>query len=152
LLRPDRSLILFRYRRETFVEESLDALTAISLGRVDVAFRIGRDAVHSVELARLTSAVAETRQDFERVAKHDVDLVVRTVDQIDLVLLRILREREVPNGSVAERSLRDEHFLDERAVFLENLNSIIHTVAYIQEPLDGEFGAMNGIPKLLGRR
>src|SRR5262245_1655416 len=34
---PERALILLRYSTETFVEESLDALTAICLCRVDVA-------------------------------------------------------------------------------------------------------------------
>ena len=61
-----------------------------------------------VELAGLAAAVAEAGQDFERVAQQDVDLLVRAVGQVDVLLLRILRERDVPDRAVAQAFLRDE--------------------------------------------
>src|SRR5882724_7559080 len=54
--RPDDALIFFRHHRQSLVGELLHPLTAIGLGGVDVPFRVGRDAVHAVELARLTPA------------------------------------------------------------------------------------------------
>src|SRR5690349_13179866 len=50
---PDRPLLLLRHRREALEHDLLQPLPAIRLGHVDVALRVGRDAVHGVELARL---------------------------------------------------------------------------------------------------
>src|SRR5581483_3607449 len=69
--RPYDPLICARDRREPFVDEFLDALTAIGFRRVDVALRVGGDAVHAVEFARLPSALAERRQHLERLAIED---------------------------------------------------------------------------------
>ena len=98
-------MILFRDRPQAFVDKLLHALPAIGLGGEDVALRIGGDAVHGVEFAGLPAAFAEARQDFERFALQDVDLFVRAIGQIDVLLLRILREGDVPHRSVAQRSL-----------------------------------------------
>ena len=106
--RPDRALILLRYRTEALVQKSLYTLATIGFSRIDVAFGVGRDAVDRVELSRLPAAIAETRQDFQRVAQHDVDLLVRAVDEVDVLLLRIFRESNVPDRPVAQRALRDE--------------------------------------------
>src|SRR5882762_3124619 len=56
---PDHALVRFRHRPEPLVQEALQALSFPRLGRVDVALRVGRDAVHAVELARLPAAIAE---------------------------------------------------------------------------------------------
>ena len=96
-------------------------------------FGVGGDAVHGVELARLAAAFAEAGHDFERIALDDVDPVVHAVGQIHILLLRILGEGDVPHRAVAQRILRDEGFLDERAVRLEDLNAVVHAVADIQQ-------------------
>src|SRR5436190_11852225 len=152
LLGPQGALIGFGYGAEALVQESLNALAAVRLGCVDVAFRITRDAVHRVELSRLSAAVAEAGENFQRVALHDVDLFVSAVDQIKELLLGILRERYIPNGAVAQRSLLDEDFLHERSILLEHLNPVIHAIAHIHETVVREFGAVNGIAELLRRR
>src|SRR5690349_10390006 len=65
--RPDHALIL-GHARDTPCYELLHALSAISLGRVDVALRVRSDAVHGIELTGLASAVAEGRQFGQRLA------------------------------------------------------------------------------------
>src|SRR5439155_2093301 len=57
--RPDHALVLLGDRRESLVDELLHALAFVRLGREQVSFRIGRDAVHRVERAGLAAAVAE---------------------------------------------------------------------------------------------
>ena len=57
-----------RDRRQPLVDELLQAPALVGLGRVDVALRIGRDAVDGEELAGLPAAVAEARQDLQRLA------------------------------------------------------------------------------------
>ena len=89
---------------EPLVDELLQAPALVGLGRVDVALRVGRDAVHGEELAGLAAAVAEARQDLQRVALDDVDLLVLAVGEVEILLLRILRERDVPDRAVAERA------------------------------------------------
>src|SRR5258706_15711566 len=82
---PDGALVLLGHRRETLVHELLQPLSAVRLGRVEVALRVGGDAVHRVELARLTAAVAEAREDGQRRAIEDVDLLVGAVGQIHVL-------------------------------------------------------------------
>src|SRR5437867_4435305 len=64
--RPWDALIGLRDGAHAFVDEALDARAGVGLGGVDVAFRVGRDVVDAEELARLSSAVTEAGQDFER--------------------------------------------------------------------------------------
>ena len=68
-VRPQDALIFFRYRTQTLVNELLQSLPTIGFGSVDVAFRIGGDTMYGIELPRLSSAVAETRQNLECVAQ-----------------------------------------------------------------------------------
>src|SRR5437016_11572306 len=86
LFRPHHALVLFRDRGHPFEHELLHALTAIGLGRVDVALRVGRDAVHAVELARLPAPLAEAREELERIAEDHMDPVVLAVSEIDVFL------------------------------------------------------------------
>src|SRR5258708_463808 len=90
LLRPNHALILLGHRSHAFIHELLHALAVIRLGGVDVAFGIRRDAVDRVELAGLPAAVAEHGEDFHRVALDDVDMFVRSIDQVDELLVLIL--------------------------------------------------------------
>ena len=53
----DDALVLFRHRRQAFVQKLLHALAAVSFRREDVSFGIGGDAVHGVKLTRLPAAV-----------------------------------------------------------------------------------------------
>ena len=66
--RPGRPLILLRHRFQAFVGELPDALSFVGLCRVDVAPRIGRDVEDAMPLTWLAAALAERRQDVERVA------------------------------------------------------------------------------------
>ena len=63
--RPDGSLVHGRHRRHAAVRELLQPLSFPRFRRVDVAARIGGDAVHTVELARLPAAVAKAGQHLE---------------------------------------------------------------------------------------
>src|SRR5207249_1745199 len=96
LLGPHHSLIGFCDRREAFVSEFLNPLAAIRFGGVDVPLRIGGDAVHAVEFSRLPPALAERRQQIERLPIEDVHAIVLAVGEIEVGLLRILREGDVP--------------------------------------------------------
>src|SRR5262245_7407426 len=99
--RPERALILLRDRCETFVEKSLHTLAAIRFGGVDIPLRIGCDTVHSVKLSGLPAAVAKARHDFQGITQHDVDLLVRAVDEVQVLLLWISGERNIPDGTIS---------------------------------------------------
>src|SRR5690606_33983271 len=104
------------------------------------------------ELARIPAAVAETRQDLERLAFHDVDLHVLAVSKVDETLVRVVRERDVPDRAIAESRGSDALFLDERAVRFENLDAIVHPVADVDETVVGGLGTVHRVTKLLRRR
>src|SRR5471030_2140630 len=108
---PDGALIRLRHRCETLVDKLLQTLTAVRLGRIDVALRVGRDAVHRVELPGLAAAVAEGGELGQRQAIEHVHLFVGAVRQVEVLLRGVLREGDVPHGAVAERRLLDEGFL-----------------------------------------
>src|SRR5690349_11318778 len=152
LFGPQDPLVLLGNRSQTFVHESLHALSAIGFGGVDVALGIRGDTVDRVELAGLAAAVAEAGQDFHRLAQHDVNLLVGSVRQVDVLLLRILGERDVPRRPVAERVLGDEYFLDELAVRSEYLNAIVHAVADVQHAVARKLDAVHRVAELLRDR
>src|SRR5262245_8658669 len=77
--RPGRALVRFRDGAQTLVHELLNAFSFVGFRRVQVALRVGGNAVHGIEHPRLTSAVAEAGQDLERGAIHDVDLLVGAI-------------------------------------------------------------------------
>src|SRR6267143_4642907 len=126
--RPENALIFFRDRPQPFVNEFLHALPAIGLGHVDVAFRVRSNAVRAVEFAGLASPLAECRQNFEGIAQEDVDAVVLAIRQVDVFLLRVLREGDVPRRAGTQRALRDECLLHKGPVWLEHLDAVIHAV------------------------
>src|ERR1019366_6135982 len=151
--RPKYALIFLGDRPQSFVNELLDALPAIRFGNVDVAFGIGGDAVRAVEFSRLASALSKSRQHFQGIAQQDVDAVVLAVGQVNVFLLRVLREGDVPCRTRTQRAFGDESFLNKGAVRVEHLDAVIHTVTDIYQAIDGHVGAMHGIAKLLrGRR
>src|ERR1041384_2891678 len=97
---PHSSLIQLCHRRETFIHELLQASAFVGFGGVDVPFRIRSDAVHAIELTGLASTIGEARQDFKRVALDDVHLLVTTVGEIDILLLWVFRESNVPHRTI----------------------------------------------------
>src|SRR5882762_4879416 len=149
LFRPQNALFFFRNWSQALVNKFLQALPAISFGRVDVALRIRGDAMHGVELPRLPSAVAETRQDLESVAQQDVHLLVRPIGEIDVLLRRVLRKSDIPNGTITQRPFFDDLLFDEGAVRLEYLDAIVHTVADVEQAIVRELRAVHRIAELL---
>src|SRR5689334_16306591 len=95
LARPDGPLLVGN-RADALVRELLDAFSLVGLRRVDVALRVGRDAVDRVELAGLASAVAEARQLRHRLPIEDVNLLVGAVGEEEVFLLRVTGEGDVP--------------------------------------------------------
>src|SRR5690606_41854010 len=87
---PGCAAVCRRYRRHSLVHELLQSLTFVGFDGIYVAFRIRGQVVHSVELAGISPAVAETRQDLERLALDDVDLHVLAVGKIDEPLFRVV--------------------------------------------------------------
>ena len=87
--RPQYALAAGGHGTYTLVDELLHPLALVSLGRVDVAFRIGGDAVHAIELAGLASAVAEVGNLLERVAQDDAHFFVGAVGEENEFLLRV---------------------------------------------------------------
>src|SRR5947207_1066549 len=69
-----------------------------------------------------------------------------------LLLLRIVRERDVPRRSVAVRLLAHPRFLDELAFRREDLDAIVHTVAHVDETIVRHLGAVHRRAELLRRR
>ncbi len=139
--------------RHPLVHEPLEALSLVRLGRVEVALRVDRDAVHAVELPGLPAAVAERRQLLQRLAIDDAHFLVHAVGHEDVLLLRVLRERDVPHRAGVLRVLLVERFLDELALGREDLEPVADAVADVQQAIDRHVGAVHRVAELLrGRR
>src|SRR6266849_6492250 len=130
---PEHALIAARHRADALIDELLQALTFVGFRRVEIALGIGRNAVHAVELARLASAVAERGYFLERFAHDDADALVLAVCQHHESLLGILGEGDVPYRSRAARVPGIERLSHEGSVRPENLQSIVGTVANVDE-------------------
>src|ERR1700688_4919512 len=78
---PDDTLVFLGHRCEPLIHEALHALAAIRFGGVDVALRIGGNAMHAVELDGLPSPLAEGGQDFQRLPIQNVDAVILAIRQ-----------------------------------------------------------------------
>src|SRR5215467_2844773 len=86
---PEHALIGSHHVADALVDEFLQAFALPGFGRVDVALGIGRDAVHAIELAGLTTAIAECGHLLERLAHNDANPIVLAVRQEDKPLVRI---------------------------------------------------------------
>src|SRR2546422_223831 len=67
--RPGHALAAAAHRAAALVDEFLQALALVGLGRVEVALRVGGDAVHAEELPGLAAAVAEVGQLLQSLAQ-----------------------------------------------------------------------------------
>src|SRR5688572_33230121 len=79
------------------------------------------------------SGMSERADDFERVAPQNPDLLIGAVVDDEKVLRRIDGKREIPYRTAAKRALRDERFLDERAVLAEDLEAIVRAIADVHQ-------------------
>src|SRR5215472_2755024 len=84
---PDHTLVLLCYRSQSAIDEFLNPLATIGFRCVDIAFRIRGDAVHAVKFAGLPSALAESRQHFQRLSIQNVDAIIFSVGRIKKFLL-----------------------------------------------------------------
>jgi len=85
----------------------------------------------------------------QRRAQQDVHLLIGSIGEIDVLLFRILREGNVPYGSVAERPFLDDLLLDEGAVRFEDLDAVVHAVADIEQTVVCKLGAVDRAAELL---
>src|SRR5262249_17466775 len=146
--RPGHALIAARLRLDALVDELLHALTLVGLGRVEVALRIRRDAVHAVELPRLAAAVAERGELLQRLAQDHPDALVLAVGHEDEFLVRIARERDVPYRPGATRVAGVECLLHELAVRLKDLQAVVLPVAHVDEAVVRALDAVHRVAEL----
>src|SRR4030095_10600330 len=76
---PRSTLIGFSDGPDTLVDEALHARGGICFRRIQIPFGIGIQIVNAEELPRLSTTVAERRQDFKRAAQYDADLFVDAI-------------------------------------------------------------------------
>src|ERR1700686_193259 len=119
-LRPQYALILFRDGAQAFVNKLLNPLAAIRPGHVDISLGIGGNAVRAVKFTGLAAAFSKRGKHFQRIARKNVDPVILSIRQINIFLLRIFRECDVPRRARAQRPLGDEGFLHKSAVGFEH--------------------------------
>src|SRR5690242_6196001 len=99
--RPESALVLAGNGRHAFVDEFLQPFSFPCLGCVQIALGIDRDAMHAIELSGLPATVTECRQFLQRLTINDMDFVVHSVRQENVFLLRIFRERDIPDRADA---------------------------------------------------
>src|SRR3954447_15086948 len=87
--------------------EFLHAFALERFTRIDVAAGIDGDAADAVEGAGIASPVTEAADRLERLAAQDEDLLIVSVRDVEVALLRIAGERHVPHRPGAFRRRRD---------------------------------------------
>src|SRR5437762_7819450 len=119
----------------SLVDELLKAFSFISLRNVNVAFRIGRDVVGTIKLTGPVPGTSEFPDHIQRFTAHDAYDLIRSVGNDEEGLVAIGRKRDIPYGPTSKRLLRNERFLDECSILLENLNTIVRPIAYVNQPV-----------------
>src|SRR5262245_13134904 len=115
-------------------QKFLHALAFVGFASIQVAARVDRHAADAVELSGIAAAAADRRAGrLQRAAVDDDDFLVVAVGDEQVALLRVVRERHVPHRAVAGRRLRDDAFLDELAVLLEDLDAVVLPIADVDE-------------------
>src|SRR3954471_22765466 len=90
LYRPGHRRVDGRDGADPLVDELLQALAGVSLGRVDVPLGVRGDAVHTEEHAGLPTAIAEIIEHFHCLAGEHPDVLVDAVSDVEIFLLRVL--------------------------------------------------------------
>ena len=106
----------------------------------------------NVELPTPVPVMPELADDLERVAKQNPHPMVPAIEDVQVLLPRVSRERDGIRRSRENRSLGDEDFLDERAVLLEHLHAVVRAVADIHQPIVGNRHRVRRAELLGGRR
>src|SRR6516164_4024437 len=111
--------------------EPLNALSGVHFSGVDVALVIDRNVMQGDELAGLTADAAKSPQHLLGAVIDDADFAVGAIVHVDELLLLVGREHELVDRARGQRVLLVEMLGYERAVFAENLDTIIGAVADI---------------------
>src|SRR5580765_4933289 len=149
LLRRPNHPLSAPYLAHSLVDELLQPLPLVRLGGVEVAFRIRGDAVNAEELSRLAAAVAEVGDLFQRLAQDDAHLLVAAVGHEEVALLRVARERDVPDRALGKAAPRVPLLFHELAVLGEHLQPVGLAIADVDEAVVGNVGAVHRVPELL---
>src|ERR1700682_2767757 len=108
-------------------------MALVGFSGVEVSLRIAGDDVDTVEHSGLAASVAERRELLEGVSTQDVDQLVFPVSDVQVRLLRIRREREVPDRPSITCFLGNKGLLQELARLREYLNPVALSIADVHE-------------------
>ena len=109
---------------QALVNKLLYALAFIGLSCIDVALTIRSETVRCVELAWATSSVTEACQNFQSFSFNYVYLEVLSIRQVQVLLLSILGEIDIPSRTLVQCLRSYLCFFHESAVFAEDLNTV----------------------------
>src|SRR5919198_3906141 len=98
--RPHHPLIHLRHWTQPSIYELLNTLPFIRLGCVNVALGVGGDTVDGEELPWLSAAIPELGEDLQRLAVDHVHALVLAVGEVDVFLLGIAGEGDIPHRSI----------------------------------------------------
>src|SRR6202030_1404157 len=105
--------------------------------------------MYRVELARIATVVPGHPQHGAIAAAQCPDHVVGVVSHQEILLTGIAREGDATNGSGLSRCRMHEEFLHELALLREYLDPVVGPIAYVNKPIVGDVGAVDGRPELL---
>ena len=80
-------------------DEFLNPLAVFDFAGIQVAFRIHRDRINPVELAGVSAIAAERARQRAFLAVENPDHIIGAVGGEQILLLRVVREGEVVDGS-----------------------------------------------------
>src|SRR5262245_38063886 len=130
--RPGRLFVL-RAGARAFADVLPCTLAVPCLGRIELALLVDGEVVDSTELARLVPVPAEMADDAAVVAYERPHMVVLAVGVVQPGLGYVVGDVDIPCRSAAARRARDDEFLHEGSVLLEDLDAVVRPVAHVQE-------------------
>ena len=130
--------------------ELLDSFVLFHLSGVDVPLRVHGDRVDPVKLAGVRTITAESAERLAAIAVENPHFVIRSVSDVEVLLLRITREGKLVGGSARRELLvietaanfaargsvgRHVELPEELPLLCEHLDPVLAALADIHQPV-----------------
>ena len=137
---PERAALL------RHLNEFLGPPTSGDFARIDISLRIRHRNVQQHELAAIIATPSEPTDDFTGLTVQDPNRAVHDITDENETLFGIGRERDRRYRTTHQSVVRNNEFLLEFALLVEDLNAVSAAVADVDKTVIGDLHAVHRRP------
>lgn len=129
----------------------LDAFTGVHLTGVEITLGVGDELMDPMELAGVAAVVTGLSDDGAVLPEEGPNDIVSSVGEQKKFLVGVDGERELPGGTCAQGLGTYGKLFYEFALLGEDLDAVVDAVANVDQAVNGDVHAVDGVTKLLIR-